>query len=65
MESRKTTVITIQTTPKELRRIADTMEIAYPKLTAGESTITTTVRDYNSDITIAFSVDQQRMEHSA
>lgn len=52
--------IIINTTPKELRAIADYMEKIYPKLKTGDSMV---VHNWNGDHwTVILKMDQQQME---
>jgi hypothetical protein len=51
-------ILTIQTTPTELRKIADAMEERWPTLRPGESTIVSE-RYLDDATTVAFAIDQE------
>jgi hypothetical protein len=53
-------IITVHTTPKELRDIADRMEEKWPTLRPGDSTVTSTMFVDNY-VTIEFAADQEKM----
>jgi hypothetical protein len=50
-------ILTISTTPRELREIADKMEEKWPMLRTGDSTVVAE-RFMGDNVTVAFSVDQ-------